>query len=91
MNEFRFAGTITGIETKTTKTGKSFSNFTLLQRDSYDPNRILHVRVTAFGQAHEEVAALGEQANAVVTGKIDSREWQGKHYLDLKAMRVESL
>lgn len=91
MNEFKFAGTISGLEVKTTKAGKQFATFTVLANDSYDPNRQLQVRMTAFGKAAETAIGLGNFAQVVASGKIDSREWQGKHYLDLKALEVQAI
>jgi single-stranded DNA-binding protein len=88
MNQFTFKGQIIGIETKTTQAGKTFATFTVAAPDSYNPQKVLNVKMTAFGKASEEVLALGEFATCTVTGKLDSREWQGKHYIDLKAMSV---
>lgn len=90
MNEFKFAGTVSGLEVKTTKAGKQFATFTVLASDDYNPERQLQVRMTAFGKAAETVIGLGDFAQVIASGKIDSREWQGKHYLDLKALNVES-
>lgn len=91
MNEFKFAGTISGLEVKTTKAGKEFATFTVLASDDYNPERQLNVRMTAFGKAAETVIGLGDFAQVIASGKIDSREWQGKHYLDLKAIEVKAL
>jgi hypothetical protein len=91
MNEFKFSGTISALEVKQTKAGKQFATFTMLAPDSYDAERQLQVRMTAFGKAAETVIGLGEFAEVIASGKIDSREWQGKHYLDLKALNIESV
>lgn len=88
MNTFSFAGQITALEVKTTQAGKQFAVFSVSAEDSYNPQKILQVKITAFGKASEQVIGLGEFAHVSVSGKIDSREYQGKHYLDLKALNV---
>ncbi|NCX93105.1 MAG: DUF3127 domain-containing protein [Gammaproteobacteria bacterium] len=88
MNEFKFQGQITALEIKTTQAGKNFAVFSVSAEDSYNPQKILQVKMTAFGKASDQVIGLGEFANVSVSGKIDSREYQGKHYLDLKALNV---
>jgi hypothetical protein len=88
MNQFQFTGQITSLEVKTTQAGKQFAVFNVSAEDSYNPQKILQVKMTAFGKASEQVIGLGEFAQVTVSGKIDSREYQGKHYLDLKAMNV---
>ena len=89
-NQFTFTGTLTGLEVKTSKAGKQFATFTLAtQEEGYQgAKKDLFVKMTAFGKTAESVIKTGEGSTIAVSGKIDSREWQGKHYIDLKAITV---
>ena len=88
-NQFNFQGVLTQDETKQTQKGKSFHTFTIERtEDGYAGPKAVIIKVTAFGPASDQVRGIPQGAEVVVTGKIESREWQGKHYVDLKAISV---
>lgn len=93
MNQFNFAGVISGLEVKTSKAGKNFCTFNLVAQEQGYKNETkeITVKMTAFGKASEEIIGSGEGAFVKVSGKLDSREWQGKHYVDLKALNVTEI
>lgn len=89
-NQFVFQGTVSALEVKTTQKGKQFATFTLQSQEEGYQGAVKHifVKMTGFGEAGSRVIQAGEGAELMVKGKIESREWQGKHYVDLKAMEV---
>lgn len=87
-NTFTFQGTITNLETKITKAGKPFSTFNLVAQDE---GRTINIRASAFGFSHDRIEQQGEGALVMIMGKLDSREYQGKHYMDLKINEVHGV
>jgi len=87
-NNFTFQGTITNLESKTTKTGKPFSTFTLLASDE---GRQININASAFGFSHDRIEQQGEGALVIIMGKLDSNEYQGKHYMNLRINEVHGV
>lgn len=92
-NQFTFQGQVSNLEIKTTKGGKEFAVFSLVaQEEGYQGAvKNIVVRMTAFGQTGGFIISAGEGAMITVKGKLESREYNGKHYVDLKAMEVQEV
>lgn len=91
MNNFNFAGQIYNLETRQTKAGKPFCTFNLVAEEVYkNESRPIVIKMTAFNQASDTIMSFGEGADVIVSGKLDSREYQGKHYPDFKIFEVKS-
>jgi hypothetical protein len=82
-NAWAFAGTVDRIEQRTTKGGKGFVNLSISQQDGQ--YRRLCV-CTFWGRLADGVE---EGAEVHATGRIDGREYQGKHYAGLTASAVQ--
>jgi len=91
MNQFTYSGRIYDLEQKTTKAGKPFCTFNLVQTEkAYKSNeeRFIVLKMSAFGENAVTILSVGPEALVNVSGKIDSREWQGKHYPDFRIINV---
>ena len=91
MNEYKMTGTINALELKPTKNGGEFAIFNLICTEPGYKGEVktITAKMTAFSKTAEAVKMAGENATVTITGKIESREWQGRHYVDLRAMTVE--
>ena len=92
MNSFTFQGQIKQIEAKTTKGGKQFCTFTLVAHEAgyQGATKEITLKMSAFGQSSDNILAAGPDALITVSGKLESREWQGKHYPDFRVLNVEA-
>jgi single-stranded DNA-binding protein len=83
-NAWTFAGTVDRIEhRKTAKSGKEFHNLSITQPDGQYQRLCV---CTVWGRLADGVA---EGAEVHATGRIDGREYQGKHYAGLTASAVQ--
>jgi len=90
MNNFTFTGQVYNLETKQTKAGKTFCTFNLVAEETYkNETRPIVIKMTAFNQASDAILSFGDGSHIKVSGKLDSREWQGKHYPDFRIIEVE--
>jgi DNA polymerase III alpha subunit len=83
-NTWTFTGRVVRVETRNTKTGKGFRNLTISQPDGQ------YTRLCVCTLWGERGNGLHEGAEITATGRIDGREYNGKHYAGLTATAIET-
>ena len=83
MNEWSFSGTIQSVERRTTAKGKLFQNLVISQTDGN------YKRLCVCTHWGDEPEGCVEGASVTASGRIAGREWNGKCYAGLDAVRVQ--
>jgi len=90
-NELKLAGKLVGLVVEETKNGKEVVRL-LVEVDppSWAKNAEMErVPVDAFGYAAKDAKKLSEGALVAISGRIRGREYNGKHYSNCVADKVE--
>lgn len=92
MNTASLAGILDRVEWKTTRAGKDFATFTVQVTEVFAGEQKTHfIPVTAFGKSSQSLEHIQPGAIISVACRVQSREYNGKHYLDLTADSVTLL
>jgi len=85
MSTFSMQGTVTAVETLTSKAGKPFTKFKLTDTEGSQ------FELSLFGSSMSfaKIASVGKSIE--VKGMLGSREWQGKHYPNFQVQWVEAV
>ena len=81
--DWTFAGTLTVLDRRTTKGGKEFAQLVIERTDGKYTN------ICVCDLWSDVPAGIAEGAQVEAAGRMSGREYNGKHYAGLTALRVE--
>lgn len=93
VNEVRLTGRLVSCSTSDTKGGKPMAHLLIEapMPEWMHSDEMQQIAAVAFGRAVDECTALREGGDVSLLGRIQGREYQGKHYVSLIVDRAKNL